>query len=219
VTDLPLLGAGRTADVFAVDEERVLRRYRDGFDVSIEAATMAHAAAHGYPVPRVHRAAGPDLVMDRVDGPTLKASLSTGATRIDEAGLADLLGRLNAVPPMAGAEPGHRVLRLDLHPGNVLLGPAGPVVIDWRNAGAGPPELDAAMSAVIIAQAATEGTSQVVAGVRAMLTALLGALAVDPMPALDAAIALRASDPFLSVHEVALLTAVRPLILEHRRPG
>ena len=35
---------------------------------------------------------------------------------------------------------------MDLHPANVLLAPAGPVVIDWTNARAGPPELDLAMS-------------------------------------------------------------------------
>ena len=32
---------------------------------------MCHVADEGYPVPRVHDVDGPDLVMDRLDGPTM----------------------------------------------------------------------------------------------------------------------------------------------------
>jgi hypothetical protein len=90
VTDLPLLGAGRTADVFALGDDRVLRRYRDGFDVTAEAATMLHVAAHGFPVPHVLQAQGNDLVMERVDGPTMLAALAAGGTRVDHAGRVDV---------------------------------------------------------------------------------------------------------------------------------
>ena len=55
---MDLVGSGRNADVFAVGEGRVLRRYRDGGDVAAEAAVMAHVTAFGYPVPRVHHADG-----------------------------------------------------------------------------------------------------------------------------------------------------------------
>ena len=33
---------------------------------------------------------------------------------------------------------GDRVLHIDLHPENVIISPAGPVVIDWSGASAGP---------------------------------------------------------------------------------
>ena len=57
-TELPgtLVGAGRNADVYDVGGGRVLRRYRDGRDaaaVDREARVMAHARAHGVPVPEV----------------------------------------------------------------------------------------------------------------------------------------------------------------------
>lgn len=38
----PLLGSGRDADVFAIDEARVLRRYRKGGDVAAEALSLIH---------------------------------------------------------------------------------------------------------------------------------------------------------------------------------
>ncbi|MFE3447985.1 phosphotransferase [Nonomuraea sp. NPDC059194] len=56
----PLIGSGRTADVFAVDDAWVLRRYRDGRDASAEAAVMSHVFRHGYPVPRVDPGANGD---------------------------------------------------------------------------------------------------------------------------------------------------------------
>lgn len=39
----PLLASGRDADVFAIDALRVLRRYRDGSEVTAEAAVMRSA--------------------------------------------------------------------------------------------------------------------------------------------------------------------------------
>lgn len=70
-----LIAAGRDADVFAIDAGRVLRRYRDGGDVAVEAAAMVHLAGHGFPVPAVYRAEGADLVMARVPGPTMLTAL------------------------------------------------------------------------------------------------------------------------------------------------
>jgi aminoglycoside phosphotransferase (APT) family kinase protein len=43
------------------------------------------------------------------------------------------------------------LLHRDLHPDNVLLSPAGPVVIDWPNAGAGEPAFDLALAWIICA--------------------------------------------------------------------
>lgn len=72
------IGVGRDADVYALGPDRVVRRYRRGGDVGREAGIMRHLAAHGYPVPVVYRAEGPDLEMERLDGPTMLAMLVAG---------------------------------------------------------------------------------------------------------------------------------------------
>jgi aminoglycoside phosphotransferase (APT) family kinase protein len=140
-----LLAAGRAADVYEAGPGLVLRRYRNPHvDATTEAAVMAHVAAAGYPVPRVESAVGPDLVMERVAGPTMLADLARRPWRLPAHAvtLADLHLRLGAIkaPPglRAPLGPGGACLHLDLHPDNVLLGPDGPVVIDWTNAARGP---------------------------------------------------------------------------------
>ena len=50
----PLLGAGRSADVYALGAGRVLRRYRVPIDVAAEARLMRYLAASGFPVPEVY---------------------------------------------------------------------------------------------------------------------------------------------------------------------
>ncbi len=68
----PLLASGRAADVYDLGDGTVLRRYRHSrHDTEHEARVMRHVAEHGFPVPEVQRAEGRDLVMDRVDGPTM----------------------------------------------------------------------------------------------------------------------------------------------------
>ena len=68
---MELMAQGRAADVFDLGEGRVLRRYREGGDVAIEARLMLHLEEHGYPVPHVFDADGADLVLERIDGGTL----------------------------------------------------------------------------------------------------------------------------------------------------
>ena len=160
----PLLGSGRTADVYALDEPEdgtwVLRRYRDndGYgDTPAEAAVMEHVRGHGYPVPRVQSTyKRTDLMMERLSGPTMLQALGDGLIGPRDAGatLARLLRDLHALPPRLSTEPTVRVLHLDLHPDNVMLTPNGPRVIDWANSQEGPPGLDWGMSAVILAQVA-----------------------------------------------------------------
>jgi aminoglycoside phosphotransferase (APT) family kinase protein len=153
----PLIGAGRAADVYALDERRVLRRYRNGESSEREAAVMTYLAGAGFPVPRVHDASGPDLVLERLDGRDMLADLSARPwlARRHARTLAGLHDRLHAItaPPSLRAPfgPGGRVLHLDLHPGNVMLTAAGPVVIDWSNVAAGPAAADVAMAWLIIA--------------------------------------------------------------------
>jgi aminoglycoside phosphotransferase (APT) family kinase protein len=153
----PLIGAGRAADVYALDGRRVLRRYRNGDSAEREAAVMAYLAEAGFPVPAVYDASGPDLVLERLAGRDMLADLSgrPWLVRQHAATLAGLHDRLHAIaaPPTLRAQfgPGDRVLHLDLHPGNVMLTAAGPVVIDWTNVAAGAPAADVAMAWLIIA--------------------------------------------------------------------
>ncbi|MEV6205626.1 phosphotransferase [Kitasatospora sp. NPDC051914] len=211
-----LIGTGRTADVFALDGERVLRRYRDGLHAAGEAEVMAYLGERGYPVPAVWPTASADsLVMQRLSGGTMLEALTEGAITPEECGavLADLLRRLHAIPAQASADPGHRVLHMDLHPDNVMLTPQGPIVIDWGTATEGPPGLDSAMAALILAQAALT-VPGVEAAARAVLASLLRHLGGTGGMLLDEAKARRAANPTMSREEVARLDDAIALILE-----
>ncbi|WP_344658645.1 phosphotransferase [Catenulispora subtropica] len=155
-----LIGSGRDADVYALDDSWVLRRTRDRRPQAREAAVMAHLHAHGYPVPEVRPDGGTpeDLVMRRAAGPTLLEAALAGELDADRVGamLAELLVRLHTVPVRDGA--GTAILHLDLHPLNVILTAEGPVVIDWTNTREDDPVLDWAMSALILAQVALDGS-------------------------------------------------------------
>ena len=45
---------------------------------------VRHVVAHGYPAPAVYAAAGSDIVMERLHGPTLLQSLAAGETSIHD---------------------------------------------------------------------------------------------------------------------------------------
>lgn len=160
-----LLGSGRSADVYALDDERVLRRFRFPVDLSAEAAVMRHVHGLGYPVPFVHDVDGPSMVLERLDGPTLLEDGLARPSRLFAHArlLADLHARLHELPAPDGlAEHGvnasvRRMLHLDLHPGNVMLSQRGPMVIDWTNARAGDPGADVARTIVAIRTGTVEG--------------------------------------------------------------
>lgn len=150
---MELLGTGRDADVFAYGDGLVLRRNRDGRSSEPEAALMVRLAGLGYPLPRVHSATGPDIVMARIDGPTLGEQLLSGTTDVEvgAAVLAGLHQRLHALP-WPGAAAGTCLLHLDLHPLNVIVTSDGAVVIDWTNARVGAPGLDVAVTVLVLVQ-------------------------------------------------------------------
>ncbi|MDT0533254.1 phosphotransferase [Micromonospora sp. DSM 115977] len=208
------LASGRDADVFVIDDRRVLRRYREGGDVAAEAAVMAYVASHGFPVPTVYQARGADLVMERLDGPTMLSAFLAGeldATDVASC-LADLHQRLHALPPRLGECDDVRILHLDLHPENVMLTSRGPVVIDWRNATEGPADLDVAFSAVILAQVAVEEAHPLASSAATLLDAFIDRVGASALTALDQAVAIRRDDPALTTGERERLGAAAALI-------
>ncbi|GAA1638472.1 phosphotransferase [Actinoplanes couchii] len=212
---MELVGSGREADVFALDSGRVLRRYRNGAGAGAEAEMMAYLGGLGFPVPRVFEVSGADMILERLDGPTMLGALGDGRlTMAEGAGiLADLQRRLHGLPARLARQDGDRILHRDLHPDNVMLTTRGPVVIDWHNAAEGPPAVDVCLTAVILAQVAAAPDHPHAAGAAAFLTSFL-ALTGTAMPeALAEAIEIRRADPALTPAESETLAAtVTPLI-------
>jgi aminoglycoside phosphotransferase (APT) family kinase protein len=156
----PLLATGRDSDIFEYGPGLVLRRSREGHSMANEARTMAFMREQGYPVPAVEELSddGFELVMERIDGVTMVEALGKAPWTIRRQGatLADLHRRLHEIEapdflPVAPVGAGTKVLHLDLHPLNVMLGPKGPVVIDWPNAHRGDPNVDVALAWVLMA--------------------------------------------------------------------
>jgi aminoglycoside phosphotransferase (APT) family kinase protein len=228
-----LVAAGRSAEVYDAGTGLVLRRRTDGGHSEQEADVMRWAEAHGVPVPHVESAEGPDLVMAVIDGPTLLGSLVADPSRAVEVGrtLARLHRLLDEVPApdwLAGhgraSGPGPTtavgdagradtayLLHGDLHPGNVIDSPDGPVLIDWTNASAGARALDVAESWLLISAydpGLGEGWMQ---ARRELADALLsGAGGLDPA-ALRAVAAERLRDVNTSDAERAAIAALVPV--------
>jgi aminoglycoside phosphotransferase (APT) family kinase protein len=135
---------GRASRVTDLSDGRVLRV---GGDPGREAGLMDLARTHDFPVPMVHDVRQDGLVLERINGPTMaRAILRRPWTAARHAAtLADLHERLHRIP-LEGA----RLVHLDLHPENVLMSPGGPVVIDWTNARAGDPDVDVALTWLIL---------------------------------------------------------------------
>ncbi|TKA08835.1 phosphotransferase [Actinacidiphila oryziradicis] len=209
---MELIGSGRDADIYALDGSRVLRRYRHGGPTGQEARLMAHLADHGYPVPRVYDTTETDMVMDRLHGPTMVQALRRRPWRAYSygrvlAGLHDSLHALAApdwLPRRFSTGHDDRLLHLDLHPENVIVTANGPVVIDWRNAAAGDPAADTALTVVILRGAQPPGPLGRTI-LRALLRGFLTACRTDPAPRLADAVAARLADPNLLPAEAGRL--------------
>jgi aminoglycoside phosphotransferase (APT) family kinase protein len=155
-----LIASGRDADIFECGVGRVLRRSRNGRSMVTEARTMEFVRAHGYPVPEVYDVSddGLDLVLERIEGPTMVDALASRPWQVRKMGgaLAELHQSLHQLPAPewlgpAPAGAGDRLLHMDLHPLNVMMAPRGPVVIDWTNAARGQPEVDVTVAWVLVA--------------------------------------------------------------------
>jgi aminoglycoside phosphotransferase (APT) family kinase protein len=154
------LASGRDSDIFEYGPGRVLRRSREGHSMAMEARTMSFMRDRGYPVPAVEELSddGLDMVMERIEGVTMVEALSKAPWSIRRQGatLADLHRKLHDIEapaflPAAPVGTGAKVLHLDLHPLNVMIGPKGVFVIDWPNARRGDPNVDVGLAWVLMA--------------------------------------------------------------------
>jgi aminoglycoside phosphotransferase (APT) family kinase protein len=157
----PLLARGRDGDIYEYGSDLVLRRTRDGRSLAGEARILEHVHAAGLPVPAVHelRARDTELVMERIEGPTMVQAFARRPWRLRSHSrvLAELHRLVHAVdgPEWLPQLPdgGDRLVHLDIHPLNVIYGPGGPVLVDWTNASRGRVETDEAQTWLIVASA------------------------------------------------------------------
>lgn len=128
--------------------------------MATEARTMSYMREQGYPVPGVEELSedGFDMVMERIEGVTMVEAIGKAPWTVRRQGarLADLHRRLHEIEapdflPAAPVGTGTKVLHLDLHPLNVMIGPKGVFVIDWPNARRGDPDVDVGLAWVLMA--------------------------------------------------------------------
>lgn len=216
----PLLTTGHRADVFVLDDHTVLRRYRSGEDASAEVEVLRHVSGHGFPAPAVFAAQGPDLVMERLHGPTLLQALAAGEVSLPggAAILLDLHERLHAVPAPGAAHAGDVVVHLDIHPGNVVLSESrGPSLVDWASARAGTAALDVAVTSLLLGEVAVDADGDYSKGARALLAAFATRSPVSPLDTLDEAVAARSACPSRLPEEIALIGQAAALVRELMR--
>ena len=185
---------------------------------------MEYLTQQGYPVPAVEELSDDELglVMQRIDGPTMVEQIGRAPwTLLRQADtLAELHHWLHAIPapdflPPAPVGEGASVVHMDLHPLNVMVSQAGPVVIDWARACRGNAGTDVALAWLLMNAGAAPGgrlRSRLLNLGRTALTRRFMSH-FDPKtvnPQLHAAAAWKAADPNLTDVEVeALGDAVR----------
>ena len=215
----PLLASGRDCDIYEHGPNTVLRRARTGRSLELEARVMAYLHGHGYPVPAVEEVSedGTDLVMERVDGPSMVQAIESSPWTVRRQGrlLGDLHRRLHdlAAPdflPPAPIGAGERLVHLDLHPLNVLIGRRGPVVIDWTGASVGDPDVDVALAWALMSGGQIPGgrTAAALLGVgrRLLVGAFLSRFDRATVGAkLRDVVAWKVADPHMAEAEVAAM--------------
>ena len=183
---------------------------------------MEYARQHGYPVPAVDHVSndGTELVMQRIDGPSLVGAIERRPWTVRQLGtlLADLHRRLHDIPapdfvPAGPFGDGDRLLHLDLHPLNVIIGPAGPVVIDWTGAASGDPALDIGIAWLLMAAGEVPAAAwkrPLAAWARANLVSsfLSGAGVSSARTHLPDLVEWKSADPNMSAAEIARMRSV-----------
>lgn len=178
---------------------------------------MSFMRDQGYPVPAVEELSddGFELVMERIEGMTMVEAIGKApwTVRRQAATLADLHRRLHDIEapdflPASPAGTGTKVLHLDLHPLNVMVGPKGVFVIDWPNAHRGDPNVDVGLAWVLMAAGQIPG-----GGPKAKLLSFGRSLLVNGFLShfdrrsvtrwLRQVVEIKAQDPHMSETEVA----------------
>ncbi|MBG0813128.1 phosphotransferase [Planomonospora sp. ID82291] len=216
-----LIAAGRDCEILDAGPGRVVRRSRHGRTLEREAAVMRHARRHGFPAPEVFDADGSDILMERVDGPSLLAEMvrapgdAPRRVRVLTALLRDLAGvRAPGWLQAAPGCPGDRLLHRDLHPANVLLSADGPRVVDWADAARGAADADVACTWLLLAT--TPADPSLEAHRAAMMAAFLeDADAAAARPYLGAMADRRRADRNITDAEKA---GIEDFLAEHARP-
>jgi aminoglycoside phosphotransferase (APT) family kinase protein len=182
-----------------------------------EARIMDYVRLQGFPVPAVDEVSsdGLDMVLERIEGADMVATMEKRPWTIRQMGrtLADLHRDLHALTapdwlPDAPIGRGISLLHLDLHPLNVMIGPRGPVVIDWARACRGDAAVDVALAWILTA-AGEVPTSRLMAKIvsharSALVKSFLGSVQIDAVrPVLRDVVAWKASDPHISAAEQA----------------
>jgi aminoglycoside phosphotransferase (APT) family kinase protein len=217
-----VIASGRDSDLLDLGGGRVLRRPRVPRPLDAEAEVMRRVRAAGYPVPEVFEVRHDGMVMARVEGPTMLRDLAAHPWRAGRHArtLADLHRRLHVLaagedlrPTFGRTGSGDVLVHGDLHPDNVLLSPAGPVVIDWANAGRGPAGADVADCWLLLAsaEAPVGPVMRVVVAVlrRRFLAAFLRhAGRIDAARHLETALRRRLADTNISAEERARMRGV-----------
>jgi aminoglycoside phosphotransferase (APT) family kinase protein len=218
----PLLAAGRDADIYEYGPGLVLRRSRAGRSLTDEARVMEYVRSQEYPVPAVEEVSddGLDMVMERIEGTDMVAAIGKRPWTIPHQGkvLADLHRQLHELiaPDWLHAAPvgrGDRLVHLDLHPLNVMIGPRGPVVIDWTGACRGDPAVDVALAWVLMA-AGEVPTGRLVGMIlgrarSALVKSFLRSFDIDVVKqSLNDVVAWKTLDPHMSTSEQDLMWQV-----------
>lgn len=217
-----VIAHGRDAEIVDLGSGRVLRRFAGPRRLEPEALVMRLVRDAGYPVPQVFEVRPDGIVLERVEGPTMLEDLGAHPWRVHRhAGtLAGLHRDLHRIPPadwlparLGHPAPGDVVVHGDLHPANVMLSRAGPVVIDWSNAGRGPAGADVADAWLVVACAQPPGGPLMRALTAALrqrfLTTFLGeADRSEAARYLRRACERRAADPHLDRREKAAMQRI-----------
>lgn len=214
-----MIATGRDAEIVDVGRGRVLRRYLTPRSPGTEPVVMRLVREAGYPVPEVFEVHDTGMVMERVDGVTMLDDVAAHPWRIYRHArtLAALHLALHRIAPAEGLPapfgdpaPGDSVVHGDLHPANVIMSPAGPVVIDWSGAGRGAGAADVADTWLVLASARPPGGLltrflAVVLRRRFLAAFLREAGRSEAAKHLQRAAARRAADPHLTAAEKAAL--------------
>jgi len=157
-----LIGRGRTADVYEIDDNKILKLYRENFPkraVQSEYDISKYIQDHLSIVPRVfelieHQGKN-GIIFEKIEGITLLEYLISKPSRIFK--VAKQIAKLHAeihnleFKKMLDKLPAdNKLCHRDFHPDNVMRSEKGLIVIDWMTATSGSPAGDVARTYYIL---------------------------------------------------------------------